>query len=377
MASFHKTRYGTFEVCWRENGRPKTKTVKKKGEAEALKLKIENRGSFVRTQDAPTVERFAAEWLVSHAVSKETKATYQQQLEAHVLPILGHLSITELKPKRLAEWQSQRLSEDAGPAVLGKAQSVLRQILDSAVLPHEYLDSNPILSLKRPAYDKKPHRWLTANEVEQLRMWFLERDDLGSATLISMLAYVGIRPEDALARTWPDFETKLSVTTKNVDGKILPGSKTGMAYIRKVLIPEVVAQDFEEWRIASNGRGLMFGRKVDGLPWTKVDYDNWRSRHPIGNEHKRPRCFKRAAEDCGLGETLKPYDLRHTGASLMAAAGWTAVEIADQLGHSPTESQKTYQHLIHTDRRDRGSIDDYIREARGLAPVRDSSGAEA
>ena len=57
----------------------------------------------------------------------------------------------------------------------------------------------------------------------------------------------------------------------------------------------------------------------------------------------------------------------------MAAAGWTAVEIAHQLGHSPTESQKTYQHLIHTDRRDRGSIDDYIREARGMAPVRDSS----
>lgn len=370
MASFHKTQHRTFEVCWRENGRRKSATVKRKAEAEALKLKIENRGSFVRPKDAPTVQRFAAEWLAGHDVSKETKATYQQQLEAHVLPILGHLSITELKPKRLSEWQRQRLDEDAGPAVLGKAQSVLRQILDAAVLPHEYLDSNPILSLKRPAYDKKPHRWLTANEVEQLRMWFLERDDPGSATLISMLAYVGIRPEDALARTWPDFDTKLSVTTKNVDGVILPGSKTGMAYIRKVSVPEIVAQDFEDWRIASSSRGLMFGRKSDGLPWTKTDYDNWRSRHPQGKEKKRPRCFKRAAEDCGLGETLKPYDLRHTGASLMAAAGWTAVEIADQLGHSPTESQKTYQHLIHTDRRDRGSIDDYIREARGMAPER-------
>lgn len=370
MASIHPTRYGTHEVRWRENGRPKSATRKSKREAEELKLKVEQRGGHVRPKDAPTLEDFALVWLAAHRVSKETKATYRQQLEAHVLPTLGHLSIAELKPKRLAEWQQQRLGEGAGPAVLGKAQSVLRQIFDAAVLPHEYLDSNPILSLKPPAYEKKAHRWLTANEVERLRMWFLERDDLGSAALISMLAYVGIRPEDALARIWPDLDAKLSVTTKNVDGEIKPGSKTGMAYIRKVSVPEIVAQDLEEWRLASNGRGLMFPRKSDGLPWTKTDYDNWRSRHPIGKEKKRPRCFKRAAEDCGLGDSLKPYDLRHTGASLMAAAGWTAVEISHQLGHSPTESQRTYQHLIHTDRRDRGSIDDYIREARGLAPER-------
>lgn len=374
MASFHKTKYGTFEVRWRENGKPKSKTVKKKPEAEALKLKIEQRGSFVRPKDAETVEDFAAEWLAAKNVSKETRDLYRQQLEAHVLPLLGHLSIVELKPRRLKEWQKQRLREGAGPSSIGKVQAVLKQILDEAVLPHEYFDSNPIASLKAPPYEKRVHRWLTANEVEQLRMWFLEHDDLGSATLISTLAYVGIRPEDALARIWPDLGAKLSVTTKNVNGEIKPGSKSGMAYIRKVEVPGIVMQDFEEWRIASVGRGLIFPRKSDGLPWTKSDYDNWRARHPKGKGQRRPRCFRRAAEDCGLGASLRPYDLRHTGASLMAAAGWTAVEIAHQLGHSPTESQKTYQHLIHTDRRDRGSIDDYIREARGLAPVRDSSG---
>lgn len=373
MASFHKTRHGTFEVCWRENGRAKSKTVKTKPEAQALRLRIEQRGSFVRSKDAPSLEDFAADWLASHRVSKVTKDRYLQQLEAHVIPSIGHLSLTELKPRRLAEWQRRRLEEGAGPAVLGKVQSVLRQILDAAVLPHEYLESNPILSLRPPAYEKRLHRWLTANEVELLRMWFLEHNDLGSATLVSILAYVGIRPEDALARTWADLESRLSVTTKNVDGEILPGSKSGMAYIRKVEIPETVAQDLEEWRLASKGRGLIFPRRVDGLPWTKTDYDNWRSRHPVGKEKRRPRCFRRAAEDCGLG-SLRPYDLRHTGASLMAAAGWTAVEIAHQLGHSPTESQKTYQHLIHIDRRDRGSIDGYIREARGLASVRDSFG---
>jgi len=53
----------------------------------------------------------------------------------------------------------------------------------------------------------------------------------------------------------------------------------------------------------------------------------------------------------------------------MAAAGWTAVEIAHQLGHSPTESQRTYQHILETKNRERRSLDAFIREARGLAPA--------
>lgn len=369
MASIHKTRYGTYELVWYENGDRKTTTCKTKAEANVMRGDIERKGRHVRRQDAPTLRQFAVEWLAGRTdLADATLALYAQQLKVHVLSDLGHLSVAELKPSRLAEWQRARLAAGSGPSALGKAQGVLSQILDSAVLPHEYLDVNPCLALKPPSYQKKEHRWLTAGDVEALRLWFIDREDLGSATLISVLAYVGIRPQDALARTWADLGDRLSVTSKVVNGEIKDGSKTGTAYKRRVEIPEMVAADLEEWRLASRGAGLIFPRKSDGLPWTKTDWDNWRSRHP--KEGKRPRCFKRAAEDLGLGSSLKPYDLRHTAASLMAAAGWSAVEIAAQLGHSPTESQRTYQHLIHDDRRDRGSIDDYIREARGLAPER-------
>lgn len=372
MASIHPTRYGTWEVCWRENGRPKSKTLKKKGDADALRLRIEQRGSFMRAQDAPTFEEFGAKVVAGMDISDETRALYVQLLSTHAMPFVGHLSLVELKPRRWAEWQQQRLDDGAGPAAVGKTQTVISQILDAAVLPYEYVESNTINSLKPPPYEKRSPRWLTAGDVEALRMWFIEQGDLGSATLISVQAYVGIRPEDTLARMWADLDPRLSVTTKNVNGKIKPGSKSGMAYIRKVEVPEIVRQDLEEWRLASSGAGLIFPRRSDGLPWTKTDYDNWRSRHPKGKGQKRPRCFRRAAEEVGLGDKLRPYDLRHTAASLYAAAGWTAVEIAHQLGHSPTESQRTYQHLIQSDSRERGSVNDYIREARGLAPVRDS-----
>jgi integrase len=379
MASIHETRYGTSEVRWRENGRVKTATRKTEREAQELLAEIERRLAsgrpVMRRNDVPTLEEFAASWLARRKdLEDSTKGKYLEWLEVHILPDLGHLSLVDLRPRRLAEWQDDRLDEGAGPAVLGKAQSLLGRILKKAVLPHEYLDVNPVAALDPPTYKKRDHRWLTAGDVEKLRLWFLEHDDPGSATLISILGYVGIRPQDALALSWTDVGERLGVTRKNSQGKIKPGSKTGEGHKRTVYVPALVAAELEEWRGLSSNAALLFSRPSDGQPWTKHDYDNWRSRQ--GRKGKRGRGFKAAAIEMGLGKSLRPYDLRHTAASLFAACGWSAVEIANQLGHSPTESQRTYQHLIVTDgAAPRKTVDDYIREARGIAPVRASSGS--
>jgi integrase len=376
MASIHQTKWGTYEVKWRENRRPKSKSVRTKREAVKLKVAVEARleggGVVIRSKDAPTLEIFAASWLAGkRELEESTKAKYGEWLEVHILPILGHLSVADLRPRLLQEWQDTRLAEGAGPAVLGKAQILLSQILKKAILPYEYLDVNPVLALDRPSYKKREHRWLTASQVESLRSWFIAEEDPGSATLISVLAYVGIRPQDALALDWSDVGDRLKTGfRKNVDGELLPGSKTGESYKRHVYLPTQVAADLVEWR-ALTETSLIFARAKDGNPWTKNDYDNWRSRYRA--DKSRDHSFKKAAIEVGLGETLKPYDLRHTGASLYAATGWGAPEIAHQLGHSPTESQRTYQHVLLADgAAPRKSIEDYIREARGMAPERES-----
>jgi len=358
-------------VKWRENGKQKSKSRKTRAEAVKLQGEIDLRLAggrpIIRSKDAPSLEDFAAAWLAGRTqLEASTREKYREWLKVHILPILGHFSVAELRPRLLQEWQDQRLAEGAGPAVLGKAQALLSQILKRAVLPYEYLDVNPALALERPGYQKRSHRWLTAHEVEALRSWYIEKEDLGSATLISVLAYVGIRPQDALGLVWEDVGERLKVLRKNSQGTIRPGSKTGEGYKRTVYLPGPIASDLAEWRALGEG-AFIFGRAKDGQPWTKIDYDNWRSRYR--RDGSRGYCFKRAAIEVGLGKTLKPYDLRHTGASLYAASGWGAPEIAHQLGHSPTESQRTYQHVLLADgAAARKRIEDYITEARGIAP---------
>lgn len=378
--SVHETQFGTWEVKYRDAGRLRSKSFKTKGKAQSwdrdTRRRQETGQAVVRRQDVPTLREFGNRWLAARKLEDSTRAKYAEWLQVHVYPELGDRPLVDLRPRLLAEWQERRLAEGAGPAVLGKAQGLLGRILKKAVLPHEYLEVNPVDALDPPAYDKREHRWITAAEVEALRGWYLERDDIRSATLVSILAYVGIRPQDALALEWTHVGKKLTVIQKNSDGVILQGSKTGEGYKRKVHLPQAVAADLKEWRAAGSGSGLVFPRFTDGAPWTKNDYDNWRSKYKRKSKSQpatRPlaACFKLAADDVGLGQSLKPYDLRHTAASLCAAAGWTHVEVAHQLGHSPEVSMRTYQHLIDAKPGERRSVEDYIREAREIAPDAD------
>jgi integrase len=388
--SVHPTKFGTYEVKYRVDGKQRSKSFKnvrlaERFDSEVTEAKDEGRPTPEPRRKVPTLDTFAEDWLTGRVkLADSTLEKYGELLDRHVLPELGGLSLTELRPRRLYDWQQHRLDAGAGPAVLGKAQGLLRQILDAAVLPHEYLEVNPVTALKRPEYVKREHRWLAAADVELLRGWYLEREDLRSATLVSVLGFIGIRPQDALALEWKHLDgDRLEVIQKNSEGVIRPGSKTGEHWKRRVYVPGPVLDDLADWRAAGSGRGLIFPR-TDGQPWRKHDWDNWRSKYtrPGGRRHgtgSRPlaRCFKLAAEDVGLGATLKPYDLRHTAATLYAAAGWTAAEIGQQLGHSPEVSQRIYQHVLDTKPGDRRSIEDYIAEARSAGDVREKFGASS
>jgi integrase len=92
---------------------------------------------------------------------------------------------------------------------------------------------------------------------------------------------------------------------------------------------EPLAADLEEWRAACGQPdiGLVFPRS-DGEPWTEYDYGNWRRRtfDPL--------------------TTARPYDFRHTFASLLIWEGRPITYVAQQLGHSPQTCLTTYAHVM-------------------------------
>jgi hypothetical protein len=78
---------------------------------------------------------------------------------------------------------------------------------------------------------------------------------------------------------------------------------------------------------------LLF-QAYDGDCWSRDDWANWRN-----------RVFGPAAVAAEL-EKSRPYDLRHSFCSLLIHEGATVVEVARQLGHSPTMTLNTYGHVF-------------------------------
>lgn len=146
---------------------------------------------------------------------------------------------------------------------------------------------------------------------------------------------------------------------------ILPAEVTKGRMARAPDVPKPVVADLARWRLACGGvGGLVFPRPGDGRRWTKSDWDNWRK-----------RSFVTAAGASGLLEwnsdsenwvgDFRPYDLRHTCASLTIRAHVGPADVAAQLGTSLELVFRTYAHSIEAMRgRPSTSVAEAISAAR-------------
>ncbi len=158
---------------------------------------------------------------------------------------------------------------------------------------------------------------------------------VGDAVIVSTLAYAGLRPQEALALEWRHVRARtLVVEQKNVDGRIMPGQKTGRPP-RSIDLMAPLREDLDVWRQLAGDpqeRALIFPTRA-GDPWRTHDWKNWER-----------RVWRPTAATAGVTEP--PYSLRHSFASLQLYAGLTIVELAAQMGHSPAVCLSTYQHVM-------------------------------
>jgi integrase len=229
-----------------------------------------------------------------------------------------------------AELRSRKVSEET----IRKTLSVLQGIFERAV-EWGRVTRNPVRPIRK---GRPPRKRVTSPAapaaVERLRASLLAEGRLRDATLVSVLAYAGLRPGEALALRWHD----VGKSTLNVAGSISLGeekpTKTGRARTVRLLAP--LRSDLRDWREAStppDGSALVFPRP-DGQAWSDTDYRNWRRRR-----------FDTAAAAAGI-EGLTPYTLRHGFASLLFREEVHHADIAAQMGHDLQVLYSTYTHVI-------------------------------
>jgi integrase len=147
----------------------------------------------------------------------------------------------------------------------------------------------------------------------------LTRGEVFDATLVSVLAYAGVRPGEALALERRHIRKDTMLVEQAVALGKSKLQKTGRVYRTVDLLP-ALREDLDEWfRVAGCAEpdSRLFPRS-DG-DWFKVDdWNNWRN----------PQFYK-ALDELKISRR-RPYDLRHSFASLLIREGETSiVELAN------------------------------------------------
>jgi integrase len=351
-----------FETRWREGARQRARRFHLKRDAEAFDHEITRRRQLgplavqQLTVKGPTLNAWVSQrWATEHATRLEehTRDRYASSYELHVEPWLGHLRLQEITVGRIREWQADRVKAGVSAHALIKARTVLSSVLRHAA-ESEAIAGNP-LALVRPP--KAPHVEdvipLSPRIVEQLRMVLRPRD----AAIVSLLAYSGLRPGELRALRWSDIrQNTLRVARAASPSGNIKATKTKRGR-RSVRLLAPLAEDLAAWRgqSAGGGHGLVFPA-ANGEPMTKTAWGSWRNRVWL------------PARVLVVDHGPKPYDLRHSFASLLLAEGRTVHYVADQLGHDAALTLSTYGHLID-EFADSANIDveHEIRQARAAA----------
>lgn len=385
-----------WRVRWKlgEQWRSRTFDLKKDADDFDADLRRRRRLGTLADLDAgtETLDRYVSEvWTPTYAPpSIKARALYASVYDHHIAPTLGQLQLRELTPEILSRWQRDRLEAGGGPAAVRKALSVLSSILRRAEESGR-LTVNPALAVRPVPLPRKAEvRPLAPATVEKMRAVSNDRD----AALLSVLAYAGLRPGEALALRWGDIREQTILVERAASVGEVKDTKTTHHRAVRLLAP--LKRDLAQWRRRSGNPGdeeLVFPSRAGGV-WSEAAWQSWR-RHafaralsaalggPVDDplECPCPKCGARKGKECRTpsGRSAskphadrsrvkvagRPYDLRHSFASLLLHEGRSVIYVARQLGHDASQTLDTYGHVIEElDGVPQRSAEDAIKDAR-------------
>ncbi len=352
-----------WEVRWSDaDGHRRGQVFDRKGDADSFDLdrRREHQMSRLGHRAPPraparvTVGEWLDRWLASpdRPIRPSTRRQRTAILDKWVRPVLGGDQLAELDRPRLVQWRERILQAGAGPVNANRARSALSVALTDAA-ERGLIPTNPALGWRALPEPAPGVRALTVAEVEAIRA---QMPTIEEKAIVSVLAYVGLRPEELAGLQWkhlPARRHRITVERTIVAGVVGP-TKTRTRRI--VAVPEPVRADLVRLKRGAPTAPIFTER--DGRPWS---LDRWRR-----------KVWTPARTRAGVDPT-RIYDLRHTAATAALYDGTPLHVVHEQMGHaSVITTLARYSHTIAEAGIDgrRPPLADQITRARAKAEQR-------
>lgn len=337
-----------WRVRWRDgNGRHRSRVLGRKRDAEAFdaEIKRRKRTGELSAMDGgrETLDQYVTgAWARAHAAQlrPRTRSNYSSTYDRHISPHLGGMRLSEIDAESIATFQGDLIRSEVGPHAVRKAMTLLGGMLQRAAEAGR-IPSNPARVVRKARLPRAAEvRPLPPSEVEAIRAVLRERD----AAIVSVLAYAGLRPGELRELRWRHVGERTL---------LIDSEKSGARRNVRLLSP--LRSDLDRWRSAEGdlvADAPVFPAAV-GTTWSANAFEKWRR-----------RVFVPAVRNAGV-EPARPYDLRHSFASLLLHEGRSVIYVARQLGHGAELTMRTYGHVIEElEDRPRLLAEDAVSEAK-------------
>lgn len=247
---------------------------------------------------------------------RSTSLSYETILNTYWLPHIGSWPIAEVTATKIKEVL-------AGLKVVAKTKKNILGPL-RGVLAVAGVNPNPATGIEfrkrqKPVverYTPKQRASLIAALSGQPKVYF------------TLLFACGLRPGEALALRWTDYDGEELDISKQITRRKLENS-TKTSKRRRVYVPTWARAILNEHTTRFTGEWIFVNESGDHYKDTDMLNDAWRA------AHKKARLPYRI-----------PYVCRHTRAAELLSIGITPADAAKQLGNSPEIFLRTYSEFI-------------------------------
>ena len=347
-----------------------------------------------------TLKAFTDRWLQEYAPQKLQAGTvekYTAELEGKILPVLGHLKLSELRPATLNAAFVAMTKDGArkdgktggySRATIKKTQDVLSSVLRTAV-DWEIIEKNPmdkVRSVGECAADKleffTPEQAATFLDFIE-KPYFVKTkghqrtDDTGIPytvgeyerkkeipeqirVMFNLAIYGGLRKGELLALEWSDIDFNNDTVTVSKAVSVVAGQqitkepKTKTSR-RTVSIPHFLTQRIKELKHERIKYRLSVGDYWQGAEWIFIQ-DNGKQMSystPYSAFQDTIARYNDGKKEAQQLPAIPFHGLRHTSATLLIASKQDVRTVSSRLGHAQASTtMNIYAHALQeTDRK--------------------------
>ncbi|GHD60302.1 tyrosine-type recombinase/integrase [Jeongeupia chitinilytica] len=276
-----------------------------------------------RLGQVETVEDYLCAWFDQQSLTLKasTLHDYRMTIFNHLIPAFGSMRLSDLKRPVIRNWCN---TLTAGNKRIANMLSPLRIALNDAV-DDEMIESNPLhdWTYRRKTAPRRVDDVDPLSPSEQASV--LANLEGAARNLVQFAFWTGLRTSELIALEWKDIDWIRSVVminkakTAHAKEPETPKTRAGAREV-KLLPMALQALEAQKVHTLEHPSGLIWLNPYSNQPWK-------------GPNGIRKSIWLPALERAGV-RYRRPYQTRHTYASMMLSAGEAPMWVAAQMGHA-------------------------------------------